>query len=954
MELGAEQSIGEVLGVHQGEALADAAYPREMRAREATLLRERREKAQRPAGDRQPATASTGNHGPNDTVGFALSGGGIRSATFCLGVFQALSKLNLLHRIDFLSTVSGGGYFGGFLGALIHRGARGGTAPGVKYATDTLSDPRSKPLGWLRENGRYMAPNGVGDELLAGAIYLRNLVAVHVVVAAQTALILGAAALPRAVLLSDWWGSQLGPAWGGWRRLLVGFATPPLWWSPYLAIPAALVLLLAFPIGWAYWFVQREKKTARTLSDHAAWATSALVLVASLAVAVFGRPNSSVHLVSIFFASTAGMALAWWQLANRLYDVEKSQSAKDGQTDADVSSIDRERFARAKLSRWLTAVLSAAAWSAGFALVDSLGQSLYAWWCATHVGGLTALATGSGFMAALAALKRFALALGEGPGGRRLSLPRAVLTGAAAITVALGLLVVLSALTHRVAWASRTPEGGARAAAVSENLPVVVEASSGRVVALPRPGPASERPDTAAQMDVAGLSALVLVSLVLSVLFGQTLKFVNQSSHQALYSARLTRAFLGASNRRRTGRDGTTDVTEPLDGDDVGWEAYGPHVEGGPLHIVNVTINETVMGESGIEQRDRKGIPMAVGPSGLSAGVKHHALWKRKGSADWVEPLQRSTAGEFRVFGDKGAAGQEVEALSLGSWLAISGAAFTTGLGQQTSMGLSLLLGLANIRLGYWWDSHVRPGDRAGVVRRERLGWTLNWLFPVQTHFFHEFLARFYGPHRRRWYLSDGGHFENTACYELLRRRVPFIVVCDNGRDVDYTFEDLGGLIRKARIDFNADIRLLSRDDIDQFVSREFKDCIGTVSEFAGQRDVAQHRGLSTECRNAHALLGWVYYDEDEKPGSLMLILKPSLSGDEPLDLLQYRQQHKDFPQESTIDQYFDEAQWESYRKLGEHIGMRLFDPRNTSTGWSPAAFCAPPAPACGRQGTAS
>ena len=51
------------------------------------------------------------------TVGIALSGGGIRSATFCLGLFQALARQRLVRKIDYLSTVSGGGYFGSFLGS---------------------------------------------------------------------------------------------------------------------------------------------------------------------------------------------------------------------------------------------------------------------------------------------------------------------------------------------------------------------------------------------------------------------------------------------------------------------------------------------------------------------------------------------------------------------------------------------------------------------------------------------------------------------------------------------------------------------------------------------------------------------------------------------------------------------------------------------------------------------
>src|SRR5262245_7848090 len=60
------------------------------------------------AGGSEPYVRET----PNDIVGLCLSGGGIRSATFNLGVLQALSKLGLLDRFHYLSTVSGGGYIG--------------------------------------------------------------------------------------------------------------------------------------------------------------------------------------------------------------------------------------------------------------------------------------------------------------------------------------------------------------------------------------------------------------------------------------------------------------------------------------------------------------------------------------------------------------------------------------------------------------------------------------------------------------------------------------------------------------------------------------------------------------------------------------------------------------------------------------------------------------------------
>ena len=56
-----------------------------------------------------------------DLTGLAFSGGGIRSATFNLGIIQSLARRNLLGKFDYLSTVSGGGYISSWLSAQIHR-----------------------------------------------------------------------------------------------------------------------------------------------------------------------------------------------------------------------------------------------------------------------------------------------------------------------------------------------------------------------------------------------------------------------------------------------------------------------------------------------------------------------------------------------------------------------------------------------------------------------------------------------------------------------------------------------------------------------------------------------------------------------------------------------------------------------------------------------------------------
>ena len=111
--------------------------------------------------------------------GLALSGGGIRSATFNLGVIQALARHRLLARFDYLSTVSGGGYIGAWLSAWIHRHAQGVTGVQQEMRDGVLGTaPEPREVGWLRDYSNYlMLRLGYfsGDSWATIAIYLRNL-----------------------------------------------------------------------------------------------------------------------------------------------------------------------------------------------------------------------------------------------------------------------------------------------------------------------------------------------------------------------------------------------------------------------------------------------------------------------------------------------------------------------------------------------------------------------------------------------------------------------------------------------------------------------------------------------------------------------------------------------------------------------------------------------------------
>jgi hypothetical protein len=278
---------------------------------------------------------------------------------------------------------------------------------------------------------------------------------------------------------------------------------------------------------------------------------------------------------------------------------------------------------------------------------------------------------------------------------------------------------------------------------------------------------------------------------------------------------------------------------------------------------------------------------------------------------------------------ESGTAAQQAEALSLRQWMSISGAAISPGMGYSTKLGTALLLGLANLRTGYWWDSSVAESARDGFPKLSflrRLLYLLPRGFLTQALLLSECIARYPGPWERFWYIADGGFFENLAGYELIRRRVPRIIICDAVSDPTYQFGDFANLVRKARIDFDASIEPFVFEDDDKGndprVPGNIRRYLGTLNELRPKFDA---EGKFVRASEKHASLFQVRYESGPARPSLLLYIKASLTGDESADVMNYHATHLEFPHESTGDQFFEEDQWESYRKLGEHIGSDLF-----------------------------
>ncbi|HEY4988173.1 MAG TPA: hypothetical protein VII09_00115, partial [Opitutaceae bacterium] len=424
------------------------------------------------------------------------------------------------------------------------------------------------------------------------------------------------------------------------------------------------------------------------------------------------------------------------------------------------------------------------------------------------------------------------------------------------------------------------------------------------------------------------LAVSAFCAFALASLLGRAgIWFVNFSSLNRLYSTRLTRAYLGASNPKRgyqsdKGKQGKRDwnMSEVVADDDIPYRNYRPDKKGGPIHIISATVNETVSHRSNTEKRDRKGFGFGLGPAGVMASTTDFVLFDNKEGASapagYSPMLRRKSNGT----GGDGAAEDDVaiQMMTLGDWIGISGAAVSTGDGARTNLGTSFLLGFFNIRLGYWWDSGSKSwvDDKAFQFKKPifRLEPVVSALFPAQSALISEYLAQFYGPERQRWYLTDGGHFENTAVYELIRRKIRLILCCDCGGDAAYEFEDVGNLVRKARIDFGAEIEFLKTSDV---AGTGLVDRIGSIADLV-PLDVA-----GVKCAAKQIALAKVRYSDGSV--GVLVIVKPSLFADCPVDIQNYAASNLSFPQQSTLEQFFDEAQWESHRKLGESISLRFF-----------------------------
>ncbi|MEM7102437.1 MAG: patatin-like phospholipase family protein [Bacteroidota bacterium] len=308
--------------------------------------------------------------------------------------------------------------------------------------------------------------------------------------------------------------------------------------------------------------------------------------------------------------------------------------------------------------------------------------------------------------------------------------------------------------------------------------------------------------------------------------------------------------------------------------------------------------------------------------------------------------------------------------MTLPTAMAISAAAVNPGMGLYSSPILSIMTTLFNFRLGFWVLSPKRIQQEADLVgfnkkavkkelstpsvieriaelkklkesgklsvedekelnrhkRSKELlevassnplvlwGRKLVW-WP--KYFFYELLSGINTKHRML-NISDGGHIENLAVYELLRRRCKLIIAIDAGADPNSEFIDLHNLVVRARNELGIQLKF-RKDQIPEEVIKP-KQSHGFSRTHFAVADIIQ----LTEKRGTKGKVGTFVYVKSSvtAPGKKKDISRQVKS-------YQYKTYHADFPHESTADQFFDEAQWEAYYYLGYFIGKDVLMGRN-------------------------
>jgi Patatin-like phospholipase len=864
-----------------------------------------------------------------DVAGLALSGGGIRSSAVCLGVLQALNHHDLLKRVDYLSTVSGGGYIGGSLTATMTRAQEfvfgKEVAGAAKSGAAEISD--TPAVGHIRNYSNYLIPAGARDALTGMAIVVRGLVANFSLTLPVVLLLAVVTVLSNQARSCLYAGNFFGFRVGSDRLFE---ALGDSWIADFgfilSGLFAALVILV---IGFIHRLVSKvdRRYLFRYLAGTAAvlgvicnlarylhvehfsltLATALLGLVLFFAWAV-GRsmlpPNrlqefrghlstmGATYLVllvlTVFFEFQPFMLAEMFDVAEGGSDGTaglvggvaigwiKSLAAITAPIAAAVALF-RQQFADLLkgaaasdlTSRLLAYAATAAVWIAGLAL------PLLIW-----IGFLYLSYWGIANDKVLDAPDRQCQMLVWGDKGVQ---PVAAKPGAS-LAGKIQFNSEARTLSAEIGSKDSANPQEARSILVTSHIPGWLLPSSSPSADPKSPqwskndyGNNVNQPMALRYFLTAAL--LGLISLLLTP---------NANSLHRLYRDRLSKAFLfnpdyyadGGPARNQPSLDQGRDFL-PLDDEKLStllYPGYPPAQKvklAAPYHLINTALN--IQGSDFANRRGRNAdffmfSPLHVGSE--ATGYAGTAVFEK------AEP-----------------------SLDLATAVAVSGAAASSNMGASSIRSLTPTLALLNVRLGYWLKNprYVSAGQKP-----------LHHSTPL--YLWSEITGRLY-ENAEAVYLTDGGHIENLGVYELLRRRCKVIIAVDAEADEPMNFSGLVTLQRYARIDLGILIDLPWTPIRTRTL--ELMNCNSRKAP-SPAASPAPSSAKPPALTGPHVAIGSIDYGGGQK--GYLVYIKSSLTGDENDYIRDYARRNDSFPHETTSDQFFSEEQFEVYRALGFHM----------------------------------
>ena len=760
-------------------------------------------------------------------LGLAMSGGGVRSATYCLGAVQRLAAGGLLKHFDYMSSVSGGGYTAASLQWFWTREPALNSGSNFPYGTARSAPAASEDenLVYLRTHSSFLAP-GQGISIWSGiAVVIRTLLLSLLVwfPAAVGAMLFIMLAAPSPAILSNVFlpceryhfvrvpllDSTI-PSFAGWA--LVGMV-------------AVVAIFLAFTSLLALASILVPPETIDNLEDRKRRARKCAVIGIV--------PGGAGLLVSLSLLSYGTMpyfssALLWLGVAFTGFGLLAIVVAL-------FQTMQRLEFGlHYTLRRQFDLRMTWAAWS--FVFVTLLFSIPFA---SRHA--VQFFHGQSSLFAALTAVSGLVSGLyGHFVQAQRVAPRPAFRLGATLLAGAfIYAMLVLAYLAAALILAPLAPDP-----------------------ALPE--------DFLQQALARNLALAFPVALFFSVAFGLSSNLNHLGLHR-FYRDRLMEAFLATRDGAGfSAADRASLADFWLAPQDSSRASY-------PYPLINT--NAIMIHDANPVLRLRGGDSFVLSP-----------MFVGSASTGWM-----GTKEHIERHGP----------LTLASAMAASGAAANAnaayiGSGVTRDRLISIVMVLLNVRLGVWLG---RPGARRDTPNYFNAGFKYGIWGAYRSH--SNFVE-----------LTDGGHFDNLGVYELIRRRLDVIVVFDSEEDPATSMSALASVCQRVHEDFGVTIdvgnkadSIVAAKDMGYPPQAKFSEQTWFVCKIIYPEPTAYDGPDGTQRRG-------IGQDASAKEGTFLYV-KSNMQKELSFPAKGYKAKNPDFPNQSTMDQFFEPAQFEAYRELG-------------------------------------